>query len=249
MTEGVRLHFVVEGQTEETFVNLVLKHHLALFSVWVDVRSVEVSRRTMYESGREHQVIYRGGIRSYARLKKDLQNWMRQEANNDDAWFTTMVDFYGINHLTDDFPGFRENMNIPEPHAKIEAIEQAFLENIGHRRFVPYLQLHEYEALLFSDILKLKEHFYDSTKEINQLVELADSFKSPELINDGQETAPSKRIISLIPAYSGSKTSAGPNTAIRIGLQKMREKCTHFNRWISKLEKLGEVKNGYEQRV
>src|SRR5579884_2227542 len=88
----VRLHIVVEGQSEETFVNQVLSSHLAGFAVYVDARSVETSRR--------RRTIHRGGVLDYGRLKRDVERWMREDTH-EDCYLTTMVDLY---RLPDDFP-------------------------------------------------------------------------------------------------------------------------------------------------
>lgn len=82
---SARLHFVVEGQTEETFVNRVLRPHLADHDVWVDAHRITTKRR----GGRPH----RGGLVEYNHLRKDLLHGMRQDSHQD-SWFTTMVDLY-----------------------------------------------------------------------------------------------------------------------------------------------------------
>ncbi len=90
----IRLHMIVQGQTEEAFVNQVLVNHFGYFNVIVDVRAVETSRR--------HGRIYRGGLLDYQRAKRDLVRWMREDQNND-AFFSTMFDLYA---LPDDFPAY-----------------------------------------------------------------------------------------------------------------------------------------------
>jgi hypothetical protein len=104
--------------------------------------------------------------------------------------------------------------------------------------FLPYIQLYEFEALILSDPEKFSVRFIEHDRQIKRLAELCLSFVSPELINDGQQTAPSKRIIKEIPEYEGAKASAGPLIAKEIGIKTMREKCPHFNNWLTKLEKL-----------
>ena len=117
--------------------------------------------------------------------------------------------------------------------------KRAFAAEIGDdRRFVPYLQLHEFEALLFVDVDRLLIEFPSSGAAVAKLRESVWDFSSPELIDDGSETAPSKRIISAIPDYKGRKVSAGPRIAGEIGLARIREKCRHFGTWLSRLEGL-----------
>jgi hypothetical protein len=98
--------------------------------------------------------------------------------------------------------------------------------------------LHEFEALLFSDIRHLLAEFPAASREVTRLQETAARFASPELIDDGPGTAPSNRIIAEIPAYAGLKVSAGPRVAAIIGLPLIRKKCGHFNTWLRNLEQL-----------
>jgi len=103
---------------------------------------------------------------------------------------------------------------------------------------VPHLQLYEFEALLFSDIRVMQSEFPAAAKEVARLQDSIAAFESPELIDDGPDTSPSKRIIVEIPAYEGLKVSAGPRVAASIGLPTLRNRCTHFNRWLTRLEAL-----------
>jgi hypothetical protein len=105
-------------------------------------------------------------------------------------------------------------------------------------RFIPYLQLHEFEALLLADPEKFDWEFLDHEKAIRSLVELVAHFASPELIDDRYDTAPSRRISAVIPEYEGRKASAGPLIAEKIGVDTLRQKCPHFGDWLSRLESL-----------
>ena len=222
----VRLHFIVEGQTEETFVNRTLCPHLANLSIWVKARCVMTSRR--------HGVMHRGGIGNYAQAKRDINAWMMED-QNPDARFTTMFDLYG---LPRDYPGFQDAARRPDPYERVSILEDTLSESISDSRFIPYLQLYEFETLLLSDPQKLDSQFYDRSVGIRRLVEVASGFESPERINDGINTAPSKRIANEIPEYGRMKASAGPIVAEKIGLPTLRLKCEHFGEWLGKLERL-----------
>ncbi|MDE1489352.1 DUF4276 family protein [Xenorhabdus bovienii] len=97
------------------------------------------------------------------------------------------------------------------------------------------MQLHEFEALIFSDPAKLDWEYLEHDTAIASLVSMAED-QNPELINDGKETAPSKRIFNALSDYD--KVSAGVSVVEYIGLQKLREKCRHFNEWVTQLENL-----------
>ena len=222
---SVKLNCIAEGQTEEAFVNEVLKPHLSYMSVWVNPIVVR--------TGYRRNVVYRGGLKTYARAKNDITRLLKQD-RNPDTRFTTMFDLYA---LPTDFPGY-PNAVQNDPYQRVKALEDALGEDIPDRRFIPYIQLHEFEALLLSDPRKLDAQFDDRGDGISRLVEVVSQFSSPELINDGINTAPSKRIISAIPKYEGRKVSAGPLVAKNIGLSTLRSKCAHFADWLDRLESL-----------
>lgn len=223
----VRLNFIVEGQTEEAFVNQILKPHLRHLSIGVSARVVTTSK--------QRGAKYRGGLSTYAKARRDITLWTKQDRNKD-VRFTTMFDLYG---LPTDFPGYTAAAEKDDPYQRVEALEAALGNDISDPRFIPYIQLHEFEALILSDPKQLDTQFENRADGIARLVTMASRFPSPEHINDNANTAPSKRIISEIPEYQGSKVSAGPIVAEKIGLSTLRSKCAHFADWLVKLESLG----------
>lgn len=223
----MRIHAIVEGQTEETFVNQVLAEYLGSSEISIDVRRVE--------TGRSRSRIYRGGLSKYEKVRKDIALWMKEDKRGD-AYFTTMFDLYA---LPEDFPDYSELKRIYDPYERVVALEEAFGRDIGHLRFIPYIQLHEFEALLLSDPASFDWEFIDHKHQIRNLIEMSRSFESPELINDHPDSAPSKRIIKEIPEYVGRKYSAGPLIAAKIGIDVIRRKCRHFDEWLKKMEMVG----------
>jgi hypothetical protein len=169
-------------------------------------------------------------------MKNDVLRFLAQEKSAD-VFFTTMIDLYA---LASDFPGMADAEKQRHlPVQRVEFLEQAFATEIGDPRFVPYIQLHEYEAYLFSDPTCFG-YFYDHhERQIAALQAIADDYDSPELINDGQHTAPSKRIARELPDYLDAKPAIGSQVAELIGLEVIRSKCPHFAAWLSQLEKLG----------
>jgi hypothetical protein len=218
----MRLHFVVEGQTEETFVRDLLSSELAPQGIFCSAHRVTTGRR----GGK----VYRGGLVSFQHLRRDLELWMKQDSGGD-AWFTTMVDLY---RLPSDFPGIAESRSLADPVKRVEFLEKRFSDSLNHPRFVPYIQLHEFEALLFSDPQKFSGSFPSLRGELKSLESIRRMFPSPEHIDEGDDTAPSKQICALLPDYV--KPVAGPLIARQIGLAKLREECHHFNRWLERLE-------------
>jgi hypothetical protein len=124
------------------------------------------------------------------------------------------------------------------PYKRVETLEQAFAADIGDERFIPYIQLHEYEAYLFCDLAHFSYFYNNSEKAIAALQAIADRHSTPELIDDGQHSSPSKRIIAEFPDYGDAKPAVGTQVAELIGLELIRSKCCHFAAWLSRLEQL-----------
>lgn len=223
---GLRLNFIVEGQTEERFVNMVLRNHFAVQSI-VAVAHCVTTRRDR----RARHVKYRGGLTTYRHARDDIRRWVREDKSGS-ARFTTMFD---LCDLPADFPGYPDAAGELDPYERVEILETALGEDIGDRRFIPYIQLHEFEALLFSDAEKLDTQFPEYSVEIRRLAATASTLGSPELVDDGRTTAPSKRIAAAIPEYESRKASAGPIVAAKIGLPALRSQCRHFREWLERL--------------
>lgn len=223
-----RLHIVVEGQSEETFVNRIMREPLAYRNVFVDARCVQTSRK----QGHKH----RGGLLKFAQASGDLKRWM-DEDQNPDVFFTTMFDLY---HLPLDFPGYSNAKRKREPNARVRALEAAFAAEVGHPRFIPHIQLHEFEALLLCGPGHFQIPFPEQLPAVRKLEDMARGFASPELIDDGDKTSPSRRIIAELPGYEKQKVRASAAVSARIGLQTMRAKCPHFAEWLERIEGLGE---------
>ena len=109
-------------------------------------------------------------------------------------------------------------------------------------RFWPFLRfwpLHEFETILLceSDYFELEYEHADAG--ITALKRAVTEASSPELVDDGEVTAPSKRIIAQFPQYRGEETIVGVALAACVGLDSTRRLCPHFDRWLTQLEALG----------
>lgn len=225
-----RLHITAEGQTEESFVKKVLVDHLGNHDISTDVRCVLTSK-DKHRSDIQH----RGGLINYEKAKNDIKQWLKEESNNNDVFFTTMFDLYA---LPPDFPGFEEARRKNNSYEKVKVLEDAFANDINDYRFIPYIQLYEFETLLFSCPQKFEIEYFNSQKEIDILQTMVEEKGNPELINDGLETAPSKRIIKVFPDYANNKPAIGSMVAQEIGLDRLKQSCKHFAEWVEKLESL-----------
>jgi len=220
----IRLYILCEGKTENLFVKRVLAPDMAHNSIAIAPVTIETRRGGQ-----------RGGVTLYSRVRNHLDRLLRQDR---DSCVTTMLDLYA---LPNDFPEFGKAAELPDPIRRVAALEKAFAEDIGdQRRFVPHIQLHEFEGLLFSDISVIHNTIApeETERNLKKLQAILENAGSPELIDDGRETAPSRRIESIYPSYN--KAAHGPQIAVHIGLSKIRSMCPHFDAWVTKLESLPE---------
>ena len=222
------LNLFAEGQTEQTFADTVLKPHLAQHGVYIH-RTILIANA--YKKGK----IHRGGGRNFDAMQKDIVCSLKQNPAHD-VFFTSMIDLYA---LPKRFPGDEKTAQYDnDPYRRVEVLEESWAEKTNDVRFIPHIQLHEFEAYLFADIAKLS-FFYQNDQAIKKLQHIVDAVGgSPELIDDGQHTAPSKQITKHLPRYASDKPIVGTQTAERIGLSKIRSQCPHFAKWLERLENL-----------
>ncbi len=217
-----QLLILVEGQTEESFVNSLLGPHLAERNVFVTPTLVVTRHLPGLPADK-------GGIHSFEPVKRDLKRLLGHSA----AWTTTLFDFYG---LPDDFP--RPNAPSETPEECVVQREQALASALGSpARFIPFFALHEFEAWVLADAEAIASHFGRPALANDVSSLLAQHGSNPEHINHGVSTHPSARLKALVPTYK--KTGDGPRILERIGLDALRQRCAHFGAWLSKLEQLG----------
>ena len=112
-----RIYFFVEGQTEQTYADTVLKYHLGARGVYLEGPILVAHCR---KKGRTH----RGGGRKYLPMRNDILRFTKQE-RSEDVFFTTMIDLYGI---PSDFPGLEAAENLRnDPQARVTSLEAAWL--------------------------------------------------------------------------------------------------------------------------
>jgi hypothetical protein len=217
-----------EGQTEQAFCRQVLQPHLFPDGDGL-IQTLAVGQKD------NHHVYGLGRRGCYDRLRKFILNTIKSRSKPN-VHFTTFLDLYAI---PSDFPCINDHVrNATDPTPFVQSLEIAFAADINSPRFLPHVQLHEFETVLFADPGAFAIAFENCDEQILRLKSIADEFPSIEHINDGRTTAPSKRIIGIIPEYDGRKASAGPDIAEFIGLPAIRQKCPHFDAWLSRLETL-----------
>ena len=227
-----RLLIHVEGETEEAFVNELLAPHLYGHG-FVNVGARLVGNARMRER--------RGGIRAWQAVKKDIVRHLQYDAG---AASATFVDFYALPESGQGaWPGRSAATTAPFA-AKSGLVEQQILDDVFANfgagvagRFFPYVVMHEFEGLLFSNPAAFCEGI-GRPDLVGHFQHIRNQFNSPEEINDSPTTAPSKRIVAAVPGYQ--KPLYGTLAALEIGLADMRSECPLFDAWVTKLEAWGE---------
>ncbi len=214
---------IVEGPTEEAFVSGPLAEVLWTHQVYVTPIILGVPG-------------HKGGRTNYARVEKDIRMLLKQDRG---VYCSTMIDYYALGIGFPETPAPTHLNNIE----KVEHIERAMKDDICRKipefrpdiRLIPYLSLHEYEGLLFSDPDALARAL-GQEQLANRFHRVRGEFQTPEDINDDPHNAPSKRVLKIYPAYK--KVIEGTLAARAVGIQGMRKECAHFNAWLAKLEAL-----------
>jgi hypothetical protein len=149
-----------------------------------------------------------------------------------------MIDYYG---LPEAWPGRVRSKSLRGIEEKALSVQDAVRDDVvsemGNRfdsdRFLPFVVMHEFEGLLFSDCAAFSRGIGRLDLETS-LQKIREDFATPEEINDSPVTAPSKRVSDLVPGYE--KPLLGVLAVLEIGLSSIREQCPHFDRWLNQLE-------------
>jgi hypothetical protein len=173
-------------------------------------------------------------------VRKDIVNHLK---NDRECFSTTMVDYYALPGDGDGaWPGRQAASMLPFKE-KAARVESSVFEDVCREletahyncRFLPYIVIHEFEGLLFSDCQMLAAAI--GRPDLGPRFQaIRDKFPNPEEINDSPTTAPSKRVLDILPSYQ--KPIMGTLAAIGIGLQTIRTQCPHFGEWLDRLESL-----------
>lgn len=219
----IRVHVICEGQTEEEFIRHLLGP--ALLDKQVSLLPSCIGK-----------VGHKGGNVNLSRLSMDVRERLLRDRQ---CYCTTMLDYYG---LPAEFPGKAAGTKRHDIADKqnwvVKALAQWAGDNLGHQpasRFIPYVQMYEFEALLFSDLPALASSF-NHIEAVEDFKRIRAEFPTPEWINDNPHTARSKRIAKRFPAYD--KPEHPLLAALDIGLGAMRRECPLFDVWVKRLEGL-----------
>lgn len=210
-----RVIFIVEGDTEISFIQKCIMPYLYQkgFTNPMNAQKIITNRKKNKK----------GGNVAFEYLKNDIE----RVAATRNVLITTFLDFF---RLPTDFPGYTTDS------LKIEQIEEAVRENISsiidRANFLPYIQRHEIEALMYTNMDGFN-YVVDKEESLNKLKEIINQYANPEDINNGSETAPSKRLMKIFPYQ---KTTDGEIILEALPIDDIRSKCPRFNEWLENLE-------------
>ena len=216
-----RIIIICEGPTEKEFCITILAPYFLSLGIIIQAPLIKKSM---------------GGIVKWGELHKQIMLHLVNEKN---VFVTSFIDYYGL-YEKHHFPGWNKSLEIVDKNQRMDFLEKSMstsIEDTFRHRFLPYIQLHEFEGLLFNDI----NIFYAQipAKELVGKAELQstfDNYQNPELINENKETSPSHRLLRIISGYN--KIVYGNYLAEAIGLNNIRAKCPRFNQWLNNIEQL-----------
>jgi len=211
---------LVEGQTEERFVKEVLCPKCLQSDVFMQPVVLATKRSKV-------GIKFKGGVSTYSKIRADV---LRLLGDSSASAVTTLLDYYG---LPDDFPG-RDRAVAGDCYQKVAYLESCFAEDIKHEKFRPFLMLHEFETMLFSNIERVVEAFNNRETCLDKMKSVLAEFHNIEEINEGGDTHPSSRILKIFNDYQ--KALHGPLITGRIGIDRIRAACRHFDEWLGLME-------------
>jgi len=222
-----RLIFIVEGESEAIFINNYLIPYLGNKHGWNMVMTTQKITTNRVKKAK-------GGNVGYQYFKNEIKSCARPNH----IFITTLLDFF---RLPNDFPAFTTNSKL------VDKIEEAICKDIANEgvidalHFFPYIQVFEFEALMFSNEAGLRAAIKND-RLFDKIIEIQQKYPNPENINNGPQTAPSKRLEKI---YNYRKTIDTRIVFNKLSIDEIREKCPRFNSWVDKLELL--VSNASEK--
>lgn len=210
-----RLIFIVEGDSEQRFVN---EHLISYLSFKFPGQAMHAQKIT---TNRKKNV--KGGNVNYELFKNEVRRTSAQGG----VMITTFLDFF---RLPTDFPGYTQDVK------QISQIEDAIRVDcnsiIPPSSFLPYIQKHEFETLLFANHVGFT-NLLIGTAEMEKISDILKEFSNPEDINHSPETAPSKRLLSI---FNYKKVADSALVLKDVDINQLRVRCPRFDLWVGRLE-------------
>lgn len=216
---------LVEGRSEKQFIHTLLAPFFRKMGVFLRP-TVMLSRAN--PKGPD----FKGGVTHYASFRRQLRSLLRHPS----ALVTTLIDFYG---LPKDFPGM-SNRPAGDPMVQVQPVPKAIQRDLGNpRHFLPFLMLHEFEAILFASPTALPALRQAAARQRKDFASMCRQFPTPEAINASPSGSPSRRIFNLFPDFA--KQIHGEAAFTTIGLEPIRNACPHLRAWLDALARYATV--------
>jgi hypothetical protein len=231
------LFVIVEGQTEDAVLRTLLRETLGALEIDLHCPLIQTGHG-------------RGGIKSL-RFDEFRDQILRHLKDRRTPYVSTFFDYYAFPQGTKKGWEFVEEAKAQRSIRGIEFTVKNIETEISRRvvinsviqganqRFIPYIQLHELEALFFAEPAKMAEVFVQPALS-EKFTKIVSEKGGCEAIDDSPVTAPSKRIEQLFPKYKKGRTDAahGPRLAGKMNLNAVRQACPRFNKWLEQIESL-----------
>ena len=213
-----RIIIICEGLTEKEFCEKVLAPYLWQHEIDIQTPLIKISG---------------GGIVKWDYLRRQVETHLKESSS---VFVSTLIDYYGL-YQKYNFPRWEEGNKIYDKDNRMSFLEEAMNKDVSEslqHRFIPYLQLHEFEALLFINL----QIFYEQVPKsdlvgIEELEKTFTQYSNPEMINNSKVTSPGHRLERIMKGYK--KPLYGHYLAEAIGVERIRSKCPRFNNWVQTL--------------
>ena len=209
----------LEGQSEEEFCKNILKPYFEQNQIYITYVIVSTGIK-------KNGTHFRGGITNYSKIRKDIGRIFNNPGYD---LVTTFFDFYGFLKV---FP-FKKEIDSIGCYGRVEQTEEMFGADLNSSKFLPYLNLHEYEMIYFIDY-EITKKVLDDNIDRNKLRRIIDKYENIEEINEDPSNAPSKRLKNICPSYEKIYHSQLITQELSIGM--IKNKCIHFKKWIENIE-------------
>jgi len=223
-----RLVVYCEGQTEQMFVERLLRNHL--ISHGIQVERAILAATALDPNGQ------RGGFINWPAIEADLRTEFSSDTDQN-LRFTTLLDVY---RMPQEVPGYPLGASGTFSSADIDNVEREIERTFGELRFKAYLQRYEFETLVLACPKALKSVFHENAVAIDQLQNNLAGFTNAEEINHGETTHPAARLETAIPGYGDLKASRAFWVLAEAGFDAVRAQCPRFNAWLSEWENWGD---------
>lgn len=210
MTKADLVFLLVEGQTEKALADMILAPAAAKQDVVLKTKTV-ITSATLSGSHRGEE-----GWKNYDTVLRGLLR------NSHFRRIGLLIDYH-------QYPS-----GAPGPNAEGHGVHQEKLidtlrAQYRDPRFRPLVVLHEIEALVLAAVDAGHGDKAIKRQELAALRRAITAAGGPEFVNNGTDTAPSKRLMKADPHYI--KDVTGPDLVAQAGLDAILERCPTFAAW------------------